>query len=532
MQRIKARAVSDSASGVEASPVVPKRVLSTSTAENGSTSGGEVRLPAHLAIPTSKRRSGPSPRKLLRRLSAAEEIRKVVEEEDSDDELAPLPSEAARLSVLPPAPVASSSGQLPRLGSGRPSRPSSAGSGRLNGSLPRTSSSHVSTADSSVTVQPAMPAGDSAPSLRNQPAPPPDDLNRYVSSSTAATATATSTSFVKHRGAAPPTVMTRIGPSDVHGLPERIGRMVFDKQQMRWVKQANPGPEGGPSRVSSGDAPDVTTTSQLSEESIDVFAGMDSLREESERAQSIPPHQQTSSAFLHDADRTFASDSSEDELVEEVNFAACVPPEVEDSPSEAASSPAKASSPMPQPPLAATPSPPNHVSKPSFNDAYQFPYGTRPQVAVFHTPIPPVPSGPAKPFRSAMRNAATPVSAMKKKTSYLIEHETPRPLDRRTASVTPGLSDESAHKRSVSFSDGKKAGKILDVQRIEISRTSTKDSRPKSWTPGEDLFSGEYQEVTGANKSFLPSARTQRIAGILEDLEELSECLNTDGSCC
>lgn len=511
MQRIKARAVSDSASGVDASPVFPKRVLSNSTADNGgSSSGGEVRRPQHLAVPASKRRTGPSPRKLLRRLSAAEEIRKVVEEEESDDELAPLASE---VQAAEPAAVASGSAQQQRLGAGRPTRPSSSGSGPLNTSLPRTSSSHASTADTSVTVRPAAP---SAAALQ-QSAPPPDDLNRYVSSSTMATATTTSASFVKHRGPPPPTFMTRIGPSDIQNLPDRIGRMVFDKEQMRWVKQSAATPTAGPSRISSGEAADLTAMSHLSEESVDVFAGMDSLREESERAQSAAPQAVPISQEV----KEISSDASEDDL-DEISS---------NSPEAPVPSPVKASASRRERGPTFTPSPPNHTSKPSFNDAYQFPYETRPdlpgrpQVAVFHTPTPPVPAGSTKPFRSALRNAATPVSAIKKKASYLIEHETPRPQERRTsASVTPGLSDGSAHKRSVSFSDGKKAGKILDVERIEISRTSTtRDSRPRSWTPGEDLFSGEFNEEAGPSRSFLPSARTQRIANILEDLEELSE---------
>lgn len=76
-----------------------------------------------------------------------------------------------------------------------------------------------------------------------------EDLNRYVSSSTAssgagsaATASSTVVSFVKHAGP-PPSVpshaqIRRIGPDDIPRLPERVGNMVLDPIKMRWVKSS------------------------------------------------------------------------------------------------------------------------------------------------------------------------------------------------------------------------------------------------------------------------------------------------------
>ncbi|KAI9465638.1 hypothetical protein BJY52DRAFT_597676 [Lactarius psammicola] len=69
---------------------------------------------------------------------------------------------------------------------------------------------------------------------------PNEDLNRFVSSSTVSGTTLTtgsSGSFVKHPG---PAHITRIAPEDIPSLPERVGKMVFDKVMMRWVKATVP----------------------------------------------------------------------------------------------------------------------------------------------------------------------------------------------------------------------------------------------------------------------------------------------------
>ena len=100
---------------------------------------------------------------------------------------------------------------------------------------------------------------------------PSEDLNRFVSSSTASGTAGSSGSFVKHPG---PAQITRIGPEDVPTLPERVGRMVFDKVMMRWVKATAmelpniPGGGGGGSAEIDG-------------ESEDPFRDIESLREDS-----------------------------------------------------------------------------------------------------------------------------------------------------------------------------------------------------------------------------------------------------------
>ena len=90
-------------------------------------------------------------------------------------------------------------------------------------------------------------------------------------------------------------------------------------------------------------------------------------------------------------------------------------------------------------------------------------------------------SGSLRPIRSALRNAntATPAGALKKRTGWHV-------------SVTPASG--SGSKRSVSFSDGKKSGKMSGV------------------------FTGEIGE-----RSWMQSVRTKRIEGMLENMEELSQ---------
>ncbi|KDR82633.1 hypothetical protein GALMADRAFT_238061 [Galerina marginata CBS 339.88] len=97
-----------------------------------------------------------------------------------------------------------------------------------------------------------------------------EDLNRFVSSSTASGTTLTAgsaPSFVKHAG---PAHIRTIAPADLPSLPERFGDMLFDKVMMRWVKntaKATMDPE--------------KSASQAGELSDDPFGDIESLRDDS-----------------------------------------------------------------------------------------------------------------------------------------------------------------------------------------------------------------------------------------------------------
>ncbi|KAF8630823.1 hypothetical protein AX17_005182 [Amanita inopinata Kibby_2008] len=95
-----------------------------------------------------------------------------------------------------------------------------------------------------------------------------EDLNRFVSSSTASGTTLTAgsaPSFVKHAG---PAHIRTIAPGDIPTLPDRLGDMVFDKVTMKWVK-ANVYRDGGGGETGS--------TTGVSE---DPFGDIESLRDD------------------------------------------------------------------------------------------------------------------------------------------------------------------------------------------------------------------------------------------------------------
>lgn len=113
-----------------------------------------------------------------------------------------------------------------------------------------------------------IPRSYSAASLRSN-----DDLNRFVSTSTASGTMVTASSapsFIKHAG---PVHITHITPSDVPSLPQRIGRMVYDKEQMRWMRAS--------SHAAVSEAADHRDqTVGTDGESEDPFKDIDSLRED------------------------------------------------------------------------------------------------------------------------------------------------------------------------------------------------------------------------------------------------------------
>ncbi|KAK0201606.1 hypothetical protein DFS33DRAFT_1440853, partial [Desarmillaria ectypa] len=67
-----------------------------------------------------------------------------------------------------------------------------------------------------------------------------DDLNRLVSSSTTTVSTLTAGSYVKHAGPSDKKQLLTIRPTEV-AMPARMGDMVYDPRQMRWVRQDQQG---------------------------------------------------------------------------------------------------------------------------------------------------------------------------------------------------------------------------------------------------------------------------------------------------
>lgn len=333
-----------------------------------------------------------------------------------------------------------------------------------------------------------------------------DDLNRFVSSSTASGTTITASSapsFVKHAG---PVHITHITPSDVPSLPQRVGKMVYDKDLMKWMRAST--------RVAS-DGDDVKDHISVTDaESEDPFRDIESLREDdsggtnvSEVAEEEAPvvlHEadgaEEEAHFRHDATRIEDAEDQEEVDLSSFTF---------DGPSVAAD-------------RVVLPREDNTGNDTSVSDAEvddDAGVGTEDQPApVFDSeddlsndspvqqPVPPVQATPVAPRRvsvvvtpmphkSALKStSATPVSAMKDPNRD--KHRTP--------------AQRLGHRRSVSFSDGKRDGPI---------RGLTMKSHESDDDLGTSLPSFDPTQSPG----YSPSARSKRIAEMMQDLEDTSE---------
>lgn len=260
--------------------------------------------------------------------------------------------------------------------------------------------------------------------------------------------------------------MRMIRPDEVQGIvSDRVGKMRFDREGMRWVRESSLGKvdEAGESRAGG------------SEESEDIFAAMESLREDQTRG--------------HQAETREADEAGGNQ--EEIAWDRTSEPRAFDEESEHLSEPDEEL----QSPRRLSPPP-----RPTVHHANSAP-------AV----LTPGPSAPI-PIRSALRNRTslpTPglTPGITKRTGF---HEdlTPAPGDREGTA--------SGGKRSVSFSDGRKSGKIRDLDMGAGQRIR----EPELEKGGGD---GNLFDKSGG--SLLPSARTRRIQEVLEEMDELSECL-------
>lgn len=472
----------------------------------------------------------PSPRKLLRRLSAADEVdREIAMSQSSSDASLLVPPAAESLD----SQAVKESFEADHLPSRAPAPSSQRPSHFRDHHQPQSIQIfHVSAPDPSLTK----------PNLFLQVPGIGFDSGRVVSSGTASSVetadsaltrgtTATSStsvitgrtastqsvtsaaSFVKHAG---PVQMTRIGPEDIPSLPDLVGGMRFDRQLMRWVKTAP--------MQETDKGKDDGALPGLSEESEDPFRSFESLEsgriEEAEdvahtevaaEQEEAEPHvdnggqselatehheaahesrverlaeavttmslqeDETDDSFdfeydtgeavevmtgidSHDTDIDTETTDSEDELRSKEDMAE-IPSEKEDD--ATASIPARD-------PVVTIPS--NPVTMPES----------------YSTPIPAHRTGLAPP-RSALKNGTgslTPASAIR----------------------TPNNLFSPAHRRSVSFSDGRKDGKIKGLGREADGETHI---------PEPDCV---FPVATSA--PFVASARGNRIAAILEDLAE------------
>lgn len=340
-----------------------------------------------------------------------------------------------------------------------------------------------------------------------------EDMNRYISStSTANTATtAVSTSFVKHRGPPPPTPHGRaqgvrtIGLNDIPQIPHQVGNMVFDPAR-GWVKARAPqtdreaSPMGGEGKSSSA-------------ESVDIFAGMESLRDEEllESAPEVAPRRGHLSPVLEvsmshlreDTVQPAEMDVAERSVAQQepATTLPTYPPGWEEPEARAAAclaslsldeTPKANAMPRNQPSQYIEQDTPERPIRPELRESISAP-----------TPLQtdPLQSTPA--VRSILKVGSAELSAIKANPA------TPM------SAVKIAVPEDSA-RRSVSFSDGRTHGKILEHNARQAVR------KQRNWSalaPEDDIFNS--QDGSNGEQSLLPmqpSVRSKRIQNMLTDL--------------
>ncbi|KAF8489402.1 hypothetical protein JB92DRAFT_3013454 [Gautieria morchelliformis] len=455
----------------------------------------------------------PSPRKLLRRLSAADEVdRELAMNQSNSDPYFPVspttgnphtqPAEQQPIDAkyFPESSLSPTSSS--QQASSRPqTHPQSQSTQALHAALhvpmptqtnslipqPTTEPGRVvsgGTASSVETADSVLTRGTTATSTTS-----------VITGRTASTASVVSApSFVKHAG---PIQMTRIGPEDVPSLPEMVGGMRFDRQLMRWVK-VGPTKEPGVLRESKGSV-------GPSEESEDPFRSFESLEsgQVGDLADAQPPAvTDDAQAGVDDANDDHESrddilaaavtamslhdDDTDDSLEFDYDSAGALVEVMTGIDSYDETTDSESDQARPGEGLAeegnaeddtATIPPRNTVVTISPNPV------TLPEPC--STPIPAHRTGLAAPPRSALKNR-----------NDSLHRRAPG-----SAIRTPSRLFSSAHRRSVSFSDGRKDGKIKGLGRDTGDEMSVLG-------PSSDLSS--------------PSARGKRIAAMLENLAEPS----------
>lgn len=332
------------------------------------------------------------------------------------------------------------------------------------------------------------------------------DLNRFVSSSTSSGTTLTAGSappFVKHAG---PAQIRTIAPTDVPTLPDRLGDMLFDKVMMKWVKNTALATRNG----------DDFPTEEPSE---DPFGDIESLRDDSRALDSDHSDGAADPTESRDepVEMTQIEEQSEiddEEEMELMSFSTDDPSRVvdvmtgvdtdgmedgdqttdsedEDHDGDGFQGPTSGAElhqgydSDEQTELEIQIDVPSPLSHPAGQVVPATPMAHPSNVpALATTPI----------IRSALKsNSVTPNSALKNPGRHKF----------RTPLQKPG------HRRSVSFSDGKRDGPIRGLN------TSTS-------TDGEDEVAhsalAESSAAGSAATSFLPSVRSKRIADMMDAL--------------
>ncbi|CUA67143.1 Septation initiation network scaffold protein cdc11 [Rhizoctonia solani] len=319
--------------------------------------------------------------------------------------------------------------------------------------------------------------------------PTRQDMNRFVSSSST-THTKTSTarsagSYVKHPGPPIPGVR-QIVPSDLpaEALPERVGRMVYDRAAMRWRQEVDENISESEDPFRDFDSFASTIEGQESEERGQVPQPVDVVEEREMEMEYDSASD--SNVTLNDSERASTGQKAaqtaityDSDVSTELNVVDVSPTT---SPTNLDDDDLKLYEPSPR-------------AAPAELDDLD-PYES--EIHGDLTNIEIIPARPAGPLRPALKSAAS----------------TPAASAGSSRQSTPGSAPipSAQGRRSVSFSDGRMSGKIRGLCIRDIANETTSEITSLTLTPPESEAA--------------PSSRMQRIGNLLNALEDDSMLAN------
>ncbi|KAG8927688.1 hypothetical protein FRC02_007914 [Tulasnella sp. 418] len=484
-----------------------------------------------------------SPRKLLRRLSAADEVDKEIEadtdsildgtsvEAESPVEMQPGKNlEQLRAKHLPGFPDQST---LPQtlVFSAREIAFSSTPVGALAHGTPSVAIEQ--------NVQSSLPQTRRRPSsaplaLRpNHPTHAQEDMNRFVSSSTAASGMSGTTagSFVKHAGPPAGAHMRTIRPQELQGvIPDRVGGMIFSKTLGKWVREDGNGDASedpfGDIESLDAETPKSAAPSEVSvvEEVVESIL-TSSLDDASQSVESsgVSQHQDAQQSL----DEESYLDATEAQTEQEEVSVAPTSIEYDDefsSTDDGTDSILDDTQPTAQPPAQpfTLPHQPQSMEELSASIAsislmmdQSPPRPIRPQRFSQQIPAPTSTPGPKVPPKSALKQ--TPFRS----TTWDNGISGPSIF----GGQSPTRNSDKKRRRSVSFSDGKLSGQIRGL--LERGHES-QDDEDVSKEISEPLQGNSHIETTtesmpqenGTMSSYVPSTRTKRIQNLLDGMND------------
>ncbi|KAG8733161.1 hypothetical protein FRC11_008304 [Ceratobasidium sp. 423] len=404
-----------------------------------------------------------SPRQLLRKLSAADEVSREVVREGG-------------LVQPPRIAVVEASPEPPRARERLMTR------GRSASDLStRIQPLHVS-------VTGSRPLAQSYMEPQRTISPTRQDMNRFVSSSstthTQASTARSASSYVKHPGPPVPGVR-HLAPSDLpaEALPERVGRMVYDRAAMRWRQEAD-------GNISESEDPfrDFDSFASTVEGQEDEGEGSEPMDEVNEHELEME-HDSASDSNVTLNDPAKAS-TGQKAVQSTITYDSDVSTEL----NVVDVSPTASSTNLGGDDLKLyEPSPEAAPAELDDHDTHeQEIHGEEP------TNIEIIPARPLGPLRPALKSATSTPAASAGSSR------------RSTLDSTPMANAQS--RRSVSFSDGRMSGKIRGLSIRDIANDTPNEITSLTLTPPESEPA--------------PSSRMQRIGNLLDALEDDSMLAN------